>query len=163
MKSVFFLQPGGTLVERQSPYKEKTGAWGNDNFSGLYSASNASSLFSYWYQSLETRSQILATFFQELGANSLTVGRYIDNGTDGGLPWETTKHSVSIQDGSPIVAVPAGNRRDLRLYVGGTDGKMKQYPYDLEKNVLGNPTSKSPPGTWKLSLNDADIQTRHRY
>ncbi|KAK1753797.1 hypothetical protein QBC47DRAFT_387152 [Echria macrotheca] len=145
VKSVFFLQSAGTITERQSPFKEQDGVWGNDNFSGLYSASNASSIFSYWYQDLQNRTQILATFFQELGANSLTVGRYIENGVDDGLPWESTRNSISIQDGSPIVAVPAGSRRDLRLYIGGTDGTMKQYAYSLDQNVLGNPINTALP------------------
>ncbi|KAK0643830.1 hypothetical protein B0T16DRAFT_459931 [Cercophora newfieldiana] len=136
VKTVFYVQPGGKLIERQSPYKEATGIWGNDNFSGLYSTSNASSVFSYWYQNMETRFHILATFFQELGANSLTVARYVENGTNW-YPWRDTRHSISIQDGSPIAAAPAGNRWDLRLYVGGTDGTIKQYPYDLETNSLG--------------------------
>ena len=43
-----------------------------------------------------------------------------------------------VQDGSAIVAAPAGDRRDLRLYVGGTDGKMKQYPYYIEDTELGS-------------------------
>ena len=125
------------IIERQSPYKEEVGAWGDDNFSRRYTASYASSVFSYWYQNLDTRLQTLAVFFQELSANALTVARYVENGTDE-RPWESVKHSISIQDGSPIAAAPAGRQYDLRLYISGTDGTMKQYPYNLEQNVLGN-------------------------
>jgi hypothetical protein len=129
------------MMERQSPYKEVAGVWGNDNFSRQYSTSTASSIFSYWYQNFATRFQILSVFFQELGVNSLTVARYTENGDDW-FPWRDVKHSIPIQDGSPIVAAPtAEDKPDLRLYIGGTDGKLKQYPYNLETNVLGSAVS----------------------
>ncbi|SPO06374.1 uncharacterized protein DNG_09063 [Cephalotrichum gorgonifer] len=137
VKSVYITDPAGTIIERQSPYKTEVGVWGNDNFSGQYVISKASSMFSYWYQNFDTRFQILAVFFQELGANSLTIAKYVENVTDG-EPWQTSRQSLSIQDGSSLVAAPAGGRGDLRLYVGGTDGTLKQYPYDLETNVLGS-------------------------
>ncbi|KAK3358233.1 hypothetical protein B0T25DRAFT_541205 [Lasiosphaeria hispida] len=137
VKNVYFLQTVGTLMERQSPYKERARVWGYDNFSGLYTASLASSIFSYWYQNFDTHFQVLANFFQELGANSLSVARYVENGTTG-EPWEITRQSIAIQDGSSIAAAPVGSRRDLRLYLGGSDGTMKQYPYNVEKNTLGN-------------------------
>ncbi|KAK0620525.1 hypothetical protein B0T14DRAFT_497038 [Immersiella caudata] len=138
VKTVFFVQPGGSMMERQSPYKEVTGVWGNDNFSRMYGTSAASSIFSYWYQNFETRLQILSVFFQNLGANSLTVARYTENG-DSWFPWLDVEHSIPIQDGSPIVAAPVtDDKPDLRLYIGGIDGKLKQYPYNLETNVLGS-------------------------
>ncbi|KAK4442082.1 hypothetical protein QBC34DRAFT_419271 [Podospora aff. communis PSN243] len=143
VKTVFFVQPSGSMMERQSPYKEVAGVWGNDNFSRQYSPSTASSIFSYWYQNFSTRFQILSVFFQELGANSLTVARYTENGDDW-FPWRDVKHSIPIQDGSPIVAAPAAvDRPDVRLYIGGTDGKLKQYPYNLETNVLGSAVNTS--------------------
>ena len=144
MKNVYFFQPTGKLAERQSPYKEQVGVWGYDNFSGLYTASTLSAVFSYWYQNFDTRLQVLTNFFQELGANSLTAARYFENGTDG-RPWESFRHSIAIQDGSSIAAAPAGSRRDLRLYIGGTDGTMKQYPYNVETNLMGTVTGKSNP------------------
>ncbi|KAK0712121.1 hypothetical protein B0H67DRAFT_587080 [Lasiosphaeris hirsuta] len=149
VKNLYFFQPIGTLMERQSPYKEQAKVWGYDNFSGLYTASNASSLFSYWYQNFDTHLQILANFFQELGANSLSFARYVENNTIG-EPWEITRQSLPISDGSSIAAAPAGSRRDLRLYLGGTDGTLKQYPYNLEKNTLGtvaNTAFQLPPHT----------------
>ncbi|KAK4231924.1 hypothetical protein QBC38DRAFT_353556 [Podospora fimiseda] len=139
VKNVYFLQPNGKLVERQSPYKEQAGIWGYDNFSGLYAASNLSTIFSYWYQNFDTRLQVLTNFFQEIGENSLTAARYFENGTDG-REWESLRHSIPIQDGSPIAAAPAGSRRDLRLYIGGTDGTMKQYPYNVETSTMGTVT-----------------------
>ncbi|KAK3312443.1 hypothetical protein B0H66DRAFT_525501 [Apodospora peruviana] len=149
VKNVYFYQPTGKLAERQSPYKELAGVWGYDNFSGLYTASNLSAVFSYWYQNFDTRLQVLTNFFQELGANSLTAARYFENVTDG-QPWESIRHSFPIQDGSSIAAAPAGSRRDLRLYIGGTDGTMKQYPYNIETNEMGTVTDTAfelPPGT----------------
>lgn len=140
VKNVYFLQHTGSVTERQSPYKDQPGMWGNDNFSGLYTASNFSTMFSYWYQNFDTKVQILTTLFQELGANSLTVAKYVQNNTDD-EPWQSVKQSISIQDGSSIAAAPVGSRRDLRLYVGGTDGSLKQYPYNIETNALGAPTS----------------------
>ncbi len=164
MKNVYFLQPTGALAEQQSPYKEQAGIWGYDNFSGLYSASTFSSIFSYWYQNFDTRLQVLTNFFQELGANSLTAARYFENGTDQ-RDWVSTRHSFAIQDGSPIAAAPVGSRRDVRLYVGGTDGVMKQYPYNVETNTMGSAISESslePP--WALFLNKSSnftTPTRH--
>jgi hypothetical protein len=146
VKNVYFVQPPGTVIERQSPYKEAAGVWGNDNFSGLYTASNASSLFSYWYQNFDTSLQVLSIFFQELGANSLTVAKYVQNATHQD-PWRAVQYSLSIQDGSSIAAAPVGSRRDLRLYVGGTDGTLRQYPYNIETDVLGAVT-----GEWHPNL-----------
>ncbi|KAI1384903.1 uncharacterized protein F4822DRAFT_416654 [Hypoxylon trugodes] len=140
VKNVYFAQPGGSMTERESPYKDQVGFWGDDNFSGLYTISNSSSLFSYWYQNFDTKLQVLAVFFQELGANSLTVAKYVQNNTDD-EPWQKTQQSIAIQDGSSIAAAPVGSRRDLRLYIGGTDGTMKQYPYNIETNALGSATN----------------------
>ncbi|KAK3694647.1 hypothetical protein B0T22DRAFT_477383 [Podospora appendiculata] len=144
VKNVYFVQPEGVMVEHQSPFKDQIGVWGNDNFSGLYTASNLSSLSSYWYQDFGTRVQILANFFQELGANSLTVARYAEE-AEIGEPWQSTRQSLSIQDGSPIASAPAGDGRDLRLYVAGTDGNMKQYPFNIESASLGSPVSELHP------------------
>jgi hypothetical protein len=144
VKNVYFVQSPGTVIERQSPYKEEAGVWGNDNFSGLYTASNSSSLFSYWYQNFETSLQVLSVFFQELGANSLTVAKYVQNVTDQDA-WRAVQHSLSIQDGSSIAAAPVGSRRDLRLYVGGMDGTLRQYPYNIETDSLGAVTGELHP------------------
>ncbi|KAI0886488.1 uncharacterized protein GGS22DRAFT_198913 [Annulohypoxylon maeteangense] len=140
VKNIYFVQSSGTAIERQSPYKEQPGIWGDNNFSGLYKISKSSSLFSYWYQDFDIRRHILAVFFQEHGANSLTVGKYVQNSTND-EPWQSIKQDMPIQDGSPIAAAPVGSRRDLRLYVGGTDGTMKQYPYNVDTDILGDEVS----------------------
>lgn len=136
------------MIERQSPYENQTGIWGNDNFSGLYTSSNSSSLFSYWYQNFDTNLQILAVFFQELGANSLTIAKYVQNKTND-EPWQRAAQSMDIQEGSSLAAAPVGSRRDLRLYVGGSHGILKQYPYNIETNVLGSAT-----GWWCISVHN---------
>lgn len=140
VKNVYYLENTDKVIERQSPYKDQVGAWGDDNFSDLYTASNNSGLTSYWYQNFDSRVQILTMFFQELGANSLSVARYIENHTDS-RPWVNSQQSIGVQDGTSVAVAPAGSRRDLRLYVGGTDGTMKQYPYDIQTNELGTVAS----------------------
>lgn len=127
------------MYERQSPYKEKVGVWGNDNFSGLYSTSNASNLVSYWDQNFANVSQILVVLFQEIGANSLTIGKYhSDNTTD--YPWESQRQSIAIQDGSPLALAPTGVRFDMRLYLSDADGLLAQYQYNLQTDSLSKPT-----------------------
>lgn len=142
VKSVYLLNPSNSLIERQSPYKTQPNIWGNDNLSGQYTTTPTSTLFSYWYQDFSTKFQVLAVFFQDFGANSLTISKYVENVTDG-EPWRTSRQSMVIQDGSAIAAAPAGDRRDLRLYVGATDGKMKQYPYYIQDNELGSATGET--------------------
>lgn len=138
VKNVYYSGNTGTMFERQSPYKEQAGVWGNDNFSGLYTTSKGSSLLAYWYQSFDTVSQILAVLFQELGANSLTIGKYTSNSTYDN-PWVDTAQSIAIQDGSSLAVAPIGSRRDLRLYIGDPSGTLKQYQYNLTSDALTNP------------------------
>ncbi|KAI3327054.1 hypothetical protein HD806DRAFT_485891 [Xylariaceae sp. AK1471] len=140
VKNVYVVGRTGTLYERQSPYKEQEGVWGNDNFSGLYTTSNGSSVLSFWYQSFETQDQILAILFQELGENSLSISKYTSNSTNDN-PWVSKKQSLAIQAGSPLAAAPIGSRRDLRLYLGDPSGTMKQYRYNLTSDSLSDPTS----------------------
>ena len=125
----------GTVYERQSPYKEQVGIWGNDNFSGLYSTSNASSLASFWYQDFKNNSQILVVLFQEIGMNSLTIGKYTsDNQTS--YPWVNKRESISILDGSTLVVAPSGVEYSLMLYMANSDGMMGQYQYQLDTDTL---------------------------
>ena len=160
VRSVYFLNPSGSLVERQSPYKTQQGIWGNDNLSGQYTASETSPLFAYWYQDFRTRFQILAVFFQDFGDNSLTISKYVENVTDG-EPWRTDRESMDIQEGSAVAVAPVGDGRDLRVYVGGGDGKLKQYPYDLEDNVLGSAAGELSFAKLTLSINPNTVR-RHR-
>jgi hypothetical protein len=142
VKNVYFYGATGTIYERQSPYKEQIGIWGNDNFSGLYTTSNTSSILSYWNQDFANSSQILVVLFQEIGANSLTIGRYTsDNMTS--YPWTSNRESISIMDGSPLTVASSGAEFGLQLYLANSNGLMSQYKYQLDTNTLSSPTGKS--------------------
>ncbi|KAK4221935.1 hypothetical protein QBC38DRAFT_491053 [Podospora fimiseda] len=146
VKNVYFFQPNNIAVERQSPYKEAPAIWGYEAFSGLYTVSDVSSLFSYWYQDFDRRIQVITNFFQEKGTkNQLSSARYYANGT-AGKGWQAVRYSVNIAEGSPIVAGVVGERKkDLRVYLGGGDGRMRVYPYDVENNGLGSVTETTLP------------------
>ncbi|KAK3311836.1 hypothetical protein B0H66DRAFT_571348 [Apodospora peruviana] len=127
VRSVYYATRG-TVIERQTPYKENADIWGNDNGSGQYAPSNASSLFSFWYQDFHSKLMILALFFS---------GENITNGH----PWQSTRLSLSIQDGSPLAAAPAtvgGDQPEVKLYAADK-GSLTQLPFNLETNILGNP------------------------
>ena len=148
VKTVYFLQPGGSVVERQFPF-DFDYKWGNADASGTYETSDNSSLFAYWYQHPTSSHQILANFFRgpdekdEMGM--LTIQRYDERmGVSDG--WTSNRQNIPIQDGSALAAAPVGSGINLRLYVGDTDGKLSQYPYDLQKNVIGEVSCKLAPG-----------------
>lgn len=129
-----------SLTAKENPYQNATSTWGDDNFARLYSSSSGSDLFAYWYQNFDTDLQILSVFFQELSANSLTHAKYVENATDD-EPWQSSQMSIDMQHGSSIAAAPVGSRRDLRLYIGNSDGTMDQVAFNTETDVKGDPTS----------------------
>ncbi|KAI0202362.1 hypothetical protein F4808DRAFT_468508 [Astrocystis sublimbata] len=139
VKNVYYVSNTRTVYERQSPYKEQSGIWGNDNFSGLSTVSNTSSLFSFWYQSFDTQSQILSILYQDLGENSLSISKYTSNETNDN-PWVSIRKSIAIKDGASIASAPIGSRRDHRLYISDNQGTMTQYEYNLTSDTLSNPT-----------------------
>ncbi|KAK5659432.1 hypothetical protein OQA88_633 [Cercophora sp. LCS_1] len=147
--NVYYAMPGGRLIERANPHPTEIGAWENGGFSNRYTTSFSSGVFSYWYQDLATGYNALANFFQEGGQNQLSVTRYVES--EGEVKdWAVSKQSVSIEDGSPIAVARAGRMEDVRVYVGGSEGTLKQYPYDVDGNSMGNPvdtTYKLPAGT----------------
>jgi hypothetical protein len=146
VKNVYYLQPAGQLIVRQSPTGVEQSVWGEDySEMGFYGLSDDGTLFSYWYQDLGTRDLIIAVFYQEFGENSLAIAKYVDKGDSDPVPWEKTSHSIDIQNGSPIVAAPAGLGTEMILYIGGTDGKLKQLQYNLNSSSLGDPFSTSRP------------------
>ncbi|KAF2201714.1 hypothetical protein GQ43DRAFT_370768 [Delitschia confertaspora ATCC 74209] len=135
VQSVFLTSSTGEIYERQTPYKEQVGLWGNDNFSGLFSISNASSFTAYWNQDFKNASQILVVLFQEIGANSLTIGKYTsDNETS--YPWVSRRESISILDGSPMAMASVGEEYSLMLYMADSEGVMIQYQYQLDTDTL---------------------------
>lgn len=141
MRNVYFTDTNDTVWERESPYKDQAGVWGNENLSGHYSTSKSSSLLAFWYQNFDAASQKLVVLFQELGANSLSIGKYTSKGTNDN-PWVSVQQNIAIQDGSVLAAAPVGSRQDLRLYVGDPSGTMKQYQYDLMSDLISEEACK---------------------
>lgn len=142
MKSVYLAGNTGTIYERQSPYKTQVGVWGDDNFSGLYSVSKESSIASYWQQNFSNGSQAISVLFQEIGANSLTIGKYHGTRT-ADFDWVATRNSISILDGSPLTLAPTGIDSNLGLYLAGGDGMLTRYQYRIDTDSLSNAKSKS--------------------
>jgi hypothetical protein len=139
------------MLEWQKPIHGRTGVWGNENASGLFTASSLSSLFAYWYQDLTAKNQTLVTFFQETTSpNSLTISWCFQE-RQFPQPWKFTRHTLPITPGSPISAAPAGDGRDLRLYVSGPDDLLHQHQYNIETDTLSstpvNTPFSVPPGT----------------
>ncbi|KAF2733135.1 hypothetical protein EJ04DRAFT_553597 [Polyplosphaeria fusca] len=135
VQDVFYLDSGGAIYERQSPYKEVRGVWGNDNASGQFSASKLSRITALWYQRFSEMSTTIAVLFQDIGANSLVIASFRDG------PWGTTKQSIEIQDGSPLALAPTGLEFDYRLYMGDGDGNLQQYRYSLDTDELNDAKS----------------------
>ncbi|KAI0193475.1 hypothetical protein F4808DRAFT_475344 [Astrocystis sublimbata] len=115
VKNVYIVGQTGSITERESPYKEQARHWGDENFTGLDTASAGSSILCFWYQSFVTETQILTVLYQDQEANSIQVARYTANETHND-PWLTTKQEVQIQNGSALAAAPVGSRNDLRLH-----------------------------------------------
>ncbi|KAK4169638.1 hypothetical protein QBC43DRAFT_365343 [Cladorrhinum sp. PSN259] len=110
VKNVYLLQPSGRLVERQSPYKDQAGIWGNDNFSGLYTASNLSAVFSYWYQNFDTRLQVLINFFHEIGETLFplhAISRTAPSGGNG----KVSDRASRLKTGRPLLLPQQGAAR----------------------------------------------------
>ncbi|ELQ33086.1 hypothetical protein OOU_Y34scaffold01003g5 [Pyricularia oryzae Y34] len=127
VKNVYFTGSVG-IIERQSPFKEARGVWGNDNLSGQYTSSNRSLILAFWDQNFSNRSQNLVLLYQTLGANSLSVSRYFSDRTSD-LPWTVQQLSLSILDGSPLALARSGNpstRSDTRLYLADSNENLMQ-------------------------------------
>ncbi|KAL8399745.1 hypothetical protein RB594_000232 [Gaeumannomyces avenae] len=142
VKNVYF-SGSAAIIERQSPFKEQRGVWGNDNLSGQYSSSTRSRIVAFWDQNFDNRSQTLMLQYQTLGANSLSVSKYVSDRTSD-LPWATQQLSLSILDGSPIALARIGNpttRSDTRLYLANSDENMVQYQFDFQTGTLGRTSS----------------------
>ena len=117
--------------------------WSHQGFSTKKSASPNSTVFAHWYQDLINVSHVLTVFYQEAGAGSLSMARYVESKKSGTTSdWASTKQNIDIADGSPIAAAPAGRAHDLRMYIIKSDGTLTQYPYDVDRNTLGEPDGK---------------------
>ncbi|KAK0643803.1 hypothetical protein B0T16DRAFT_447655 [Cercophora newfieldiana] len=146
---VYFLQSTGTMVEWQNPIHGRTGVWRPENASGLFAAPN-SALFAYWHQDLQAKNQTLLALFQDSPTTRAAAWCFQER--EFPQPWKSTPHrALSIHpDGSSLAAAPAGDGRDLRIYLAGADDFMKQHAYNIESDVLGpavNTPFALPPGT----------------
>jgi len=138
------------MVERTTPYKGQVGKWGDENFSDLeYRFSDDSSMAVYWWQDMNPRYFILAMFYQEFGADSLTITSYSEGGpsvnVSKGHDWEVSTKGVSIQDGSPLALAPRSDGPLAMLYMADSDGNMNQLQVDLETGNFGPVTGKTAP------------------
>ncbi|TLS21589.1 uncharacterized protein PpBr36_10132, partial [Pyricularia pennisetigena] len=142
VKNVYFSGSAG-IMERQNPFKEARGVWGNDNLSGQYTSSNRSLIVAFWDQNYNNRSQNLILLYQTLGANSLSVSKYFSDRTSD-LPWATQQLSLSILDGSPLALARIGNpttRSDTRLYLADSNENLMQCQFDFQTGSLGRLSS----------------------
>ncbi|KAJ8133256.1 hypothetical protein O1611_g360 [Lasiodiplodia mahajangana] len=124
-KIVYFLSQNGTVIEHESPWKQRQFEWSESNFGTV---SNGSSLFSFWDQNLDTQSQIRVIMFQDLGENSVCI-------KSSESTWAPKEQFPRVQGGSALAAAPVGSRRDLRLYMVD-NGIMRVYRYNLTSDSL---------------------------
>lgn len=114
---MYYMSPNEKLMERQAP-SNASNAWKDDNFSGLYTASNAYFLTAYWNQNINNSSQELVVLFQkEDFANGITQGRYTSDSTASN-PWVANNFGFSHSRGSTfaISLVSYGSGKHLMLY-----------------------------------------------
>lgn len=136
------------MIELSTPYHGQVGKWGVDNFSGLeYRFTKDSSMAVYWWQDMKARYFILAMFYQEFGANSLSIKSYAEGGPSVNVSeahgWEGATKGLSIQDGSPLALAPRSDRPLAMLYMADSDGNMKQLPVNLRLSEFGEAKSKT--------------------
>lgn len=142
-QNLYYITSNGTVIE-EGYQNQVIGDWFEKQLNG-YTADEQSALSSYWYEDLDnTGVMYLVVFFQELGANSLSSARYVQNNsaTDPITDWTKKEFKFPVADGSPMANAPVGSGLDLNLYLGDLDGKMLQYPYDVRNSAFGNPTGR---------------------
>lgn len=137
------------LFERQAP-SNNSQAWEDDNFSGLYTATNSTFLTAYWNQNIQNVSQELVVLFQEENfANGITQGRYISNSTTSD-PWVANNFGFSHPKGSTFAMSLVSYRsgKHLMLYTVDDGNNLHQHEYtisdtDLDSNTVVSLTSQS--------------------
>ncbi len=138
---MFYMSADNELYARQAPSNDSQ-AWIQDNFSGLYSASNSTFLAAYWNQNIQNVSQELVVLFQEANfANGITQGRYTSNSTTS-YPWVANNFGFSQPQGSAFAMSPvsyeSGNH--LMLYTVGDGNNLKQHEYTISNTDLVSTT-----------------------
>lgn len=120
------------IVERQAP-SNNSQAWEDDNFTGLYTASNSTFLTAYWHQNIANVSEELVVLFQEANfADGLTQGRYTSNSTTSN-PWVAQNFPFSQPDGSTFAMSLVSYRsgKHLELYTVDGDNNLQQHEYTI--------------------------------
>ncbi|KAL8969536.1 MAG: hypothetical protein Q9183_001953 [Haloplaca sp. 2 TL-2023] len=137
VKNVYYVSSNNHLVERGAP-SENPQTWGNDNFSGLYTAANASFLAAYWHQNIQNTSQELVILFQkENFANGITQARYLSD-EKMSYPWVSNNFGFSHPSGSNFAIAPASYRDGKRvmLYTVGNSKALQQHEYKISDDTF---------------------------
>jgi len=129
------------IIERQAP-SNNSQAWEDDNFTGLYTASNSTFLAAYWHQNIANASEELVVLFQEANfADGITQGRYTSNSTTSN-PWVAQNFPFSQPDGSTFAMSPVSYRsgKHLELYTIDENNNLQQHEYTISDTDL-DPTT----------------------
>lgn len=140
------------LIESQAPSNDSQ-AWENDNFSGLYSATNASFLTAYWNQDIPKESEELVVLFQKDDfANGITQGRYTSNRSTSN-PWVTNNFGFSQPKGSAFAFALVSYRsgKHMMLYTVDDRNNLQQHEYTISDNLTSGTIVSSVPKTGKSS------------
>ena len=149
---MYLMSTTNEIFERQAP-SNKSQAWEDDNFSGLYSASNSTFFATYWNQNITNSSQELVVLFQERDfENGVTQGRYTSDSTSSN-PWVANNFGFSQLKGSTFVVAPVSYRdaRHLMLYTVDGAKNLQQHEYttsdtDFSPSAVVNLASESATG-----------------
>lgn len=132
VKNVYYMSPTDELVERQAQ-SNASQVWKNDNFSGLYTASNSSFVTAHWNQNIKNGSQELVVLFQEEGfSNGITQGRYTSNNATSN-PWVANHFGFSQPKGSTFAMSLVSYRsgKHIMLYTVDDSKMLQQHEYTI--------------------------------
>jgi hypothetical protein len=136
---VYYIGNNHALFERASKANDSH-SWYSENLSGLFKASPASSLSTYWTQNFTNVSQALLVMFQEYDRpETFTIGKYTSYKNISN-EWISIKANFSTLDGSPLAMIPLSFPRiphDLLLYAAKPNGgQLAQYRYNMTSDVI---------------------------
>ena len=130
------MSPNDELVERQAKANDSQ-AWEDDNFTGLYSGSNTTSLTALWCQNIWNVSQELVVLFQEDNfENGITQARYTSANSSSN-PWVANNFPFAQPKGSTFAMSLVSYRsgKHLMLYTVGDNDKLGQHEYTIGDSV----------------------------
>lgn len=131
------MSPTHQIVEHQAP-SNNSQAWEDDNFTGLYTASNSTFLAAYWHQNIANSSEELVVLFQDVDVpKAITQGRYTSNSTTSNN-WVAQDFPFSQPDGSTfamsLVAYRSGAH--MELYTVDGSNSLQQHEYTISDTDL---------------------------